>query len=521
VLFVALAAVALLLLLSLLPGIGAEGRTGPSEGGRLIEAVPGPATRVNPLDATSTAAERDLSMLVFAGLTRPGPDGAPLPVLAESWTVSADARVFTFRLRNGIKWHDGREITADDVLFTHSMLGRMGDRADPRLREVWLNATVTRTGRDAVQVELPEPFAPLPSHASFALLPWHLLRDVPPEQLATHEFFRMPVGAGPFKLRTLTAEGAVLDRFDDYAQGPPWLSGVELRFAAGVPPLTPGTSAARAGLYQGTINEPAGVHSVVAAGSAYTMVLLNHRDPLFSDVGLRRALAAAAHSTVSGSDRRQVVTDTPFVPGWWAAGGPSGGAADAGSAEQLLRAGGWVRGTDGILVRDGRPLVFSLLTPIRGGRPEVARRLADAWNALGARVTVNQVEDGALARDFLNPRMYQAALVTLDPGPDPDPFGAWHSSLADRPDANLGDVSDAELDRLAEQGRRAPSVAARRDVYQEFARRFREVAPAIVLFADSWTYQYRSPLAGIDLRALASAADRYAGIHRWYDTKGR
>lgn len=460
-------------------------------------------------------------MLVFAGLTRPGPDGAPQPALAESWTVSADARVFTFRLRNGIRWHDGSEITADDVLFTLSVLQRMGDRADPRPREVWQSATVTRTGRDTIQVELPEPFAPLPSYASFALLPSRLLRDVPPEGLSTHEFFRAPVGAGPFKLRSLTAEGAVLDRFDGYALGAPWLAGVELRFSAGIQPPMFGSEGLVTGLFQGNVTEPDGVRSTSASGSAYTMVLLNHRDPLFGDAGLRRALAAAARGALSTPDHGRVATDTPFVPGWWPAGEPAAAVADAVNAEQLLRDEGWAPGADGILVRQGRPLVFTLLTPSRGGRPEIARSLADAWNALGARVTVNQVEDGALTRDFLNPRMYQAALVTWDPGPDPDPFGAWHSSLAGRPDANPGDVSDAELDRLAEQGRRTPSIAARKTVYVEFARRFREIVPAIVLFADSWTYLYRPPLDGIEPRALASASDRYAGIHRWYvDARG-
>ncbi|WP_238314752.1 ABC transporter substrate-binding protein, partial [Methylobacterium crusticola] len=56
--------------------------------------------------------------LVFGKLVRTGTDNVPHPDLAESWEISDDATEFTFHLRQGIKWHDGEDFTADDVAFT-------------------------------------------------------------------------------------------------------------------------------------------------------------------------------------------------------------------------------------------------------------------------------------------------------------------------------------------------------------------------------------------------------------------
>jgi peptide/nickel transport system substrate-binding protein len=518
----ALVAAAGVLLLALVPRAGGARARVAAEGGTLREAVAGPAVRVNPLDGRATPAERDLAVLMFAGLTRPGPDGAPLPALAESWEVEADARVFTFRLRRGLTWHDGHPLTAEDVLFTVGAIAALGERADPRLADVWTGAAVSRLGDLAVRVELPEPFAPLPAYASFGLLPAHRLAAGGP-LTGDEEFFRAPVGAGPFRLVSLTAEGATLRRFAGYALGPPWLEAVELRFVASAAEversLAAGTVDAAAGGARadaGTADATGGLVAHVAARSAYAMVLLNHGVAPFGDARVRRALSLAVDRDALAARAGGVAADTPFAPGWWAWDGRAPPAADAAAARRLLEEAGWSRGGDGVARREGRELAFTLLVAAEGGRETLARALAEAWGALGVRVTVAPVAAAALLRDFLAPRAYQAALVPWDPGMDPDPFSAWHASLRGHGEGNLGDTADPELDRLAEAARAARTVDERRALYARFSARFRETAPGIVLFAEGLEYRTRSPLAGLDVRALAEPSARFAGVYRWY-----
>ena len=91
-------------------------------GGTYVEGMAGAPGRLNPLFASLNEADRTLTSLVFSGLTRLDKQGAPFPDLAETWSMSADGRVWTFRLRAGLLWHDGRPLDADDVVFTYRIV---------------------------------------------------------------------------------------------------------------------------------------------------------------------------------------------------------------------------------------------------------------------------------------------------------------------------------------------------------------------------------------------------------------
>jgi peptide/nickel transport system substrate-binding protein len=517
-LLLALALVAGAVLFVLLPRTGRSRVLAPAEGGTFVEAVAGPATRVNPLDDRATPAERDLAALIFAGLTRPGADGRPRPALADSWHMSDDARVFTFRLRSGVTWHDGHPVTADDVLFSVGALKAMGERADPLLAGLWSDASVSQVGNDLVRVELARPFAPLPSFASFGLLPAHLLADVPGERLADHDYFRSPVGAGPFRLRSLAGDRAVLTRFERYALGPPLLDSIELRFEADT---RSARDAAARGAFDAVLaaegdTAPAGMSPHHAVRSAYTVVLLNHRTPLFSDANVRRALSLALDRNSLAARFGGVALDTPFTPGWWSDPGLTPLVGDREAAERLLTDAGWKREASGVRRREGRELAFTIVVPSEQMRVSLARAVADAWQALGARVTVAPGEPATLLRDFLVPREYEAALIGWDPGPDPDPFNGWSASLRGSSEGNLGDADDADLDSLASQARAAASLDERAALYRQFAERFRQVTPGVVLLAEELTYATRHSVGGIALAAVAEPAQRFADVQRWY-----
>src|SRR5258707_8662037 len=73
---------------------------------------------------------------IFEGLLRYSPKLEPLPGLAESWTVSDDAKVYTFKLKPGVTWHDGKPFTSADVLFSIEMLKQTHARARNNMVQV-------------------------------------------------------------------------------------------------------------------------------------------------------------------------------------------------------------------------------------------------------------------------------------------------------------------------------------------------------------------------------------------------
>jgi ABC-type transport system substrate-binding protein len=117
--------------------------------------------------------------------------------------------------------------------------------------------------------------------------------------------------------------------------------------------------------------------------------------------------------------------------------------------------------------------------------------------------------------DFLLPRTYEAAIAGIDPGSDPDPMLAWHSSFAGSREGNLGDVIDPILDELASAARTTAGVDARHDLYGSFTTRFRELVPGIVLLGESATYLIAPALAGFEQVAITDPSWRFAGVHRW------
>ncbi len=513
-----LAGGALLLALLLRSRGGDDNGTAPQP--RLQEGVSGAVQQIDPLAGRQTPAERTLSALIFAGLTRPGPDGAPLPALAERWQVDRDSKLFTFTLRSGLSWHDGQPITSTDVLFTVQALAAREATSDPALWDLWSTARLTALGEARVQVELAAPYAPLPAYAAFGLLPAHLLRDVPLAEWEQHPFFRAPTGSGPFRLRRLTETLAELDAFPGYALGPPYLPGIDLH--VNQPPETQYQRLLSGELTAALL--PGGDHRVPARSltrSAHQVVLLNHADPLLADARVRLALSHAVDRGALAQEFGGVPADTPFAPGWWVAAGEPAMAQDLGSAGRWLTEAGYHRSAgDNLLTSGGLSVALRLLSPAEGNGPAIAAAVAAAWRVLGIQVTVEALPTETLVQQRLMPGAFQAAVAGWDPGPDPDPFGAWHSSRRGEAAGNFGAVADAELDRLAEQGRVEAGLPARRAVYAAFAARFRVYTPGIVLFAERWQYAVSAALQA-PLQAAATEADRFGQVHLWRVVTGQ
>ncbi|MGI9335055.1 MAG: ABC transporter substrate-binding protein [Gammaproteobacteria bacterium] len=163
--------------------------------------------------------------LMYSGLVRLGPDMVPRPDVAESWTSSADASEFTFKLRKGVKFHHGPELTAEDVVATiNAVLDP--ETASPGRKNVGPITEVNALDRHTVQIKLDGSYADLPvtmGHPSARIVPAEVLaRGL--DTLASGDY-----GCGPFKLVEYDpARILKVARYDGYHDaGYPYLDGVE------------------------------------------------------------------------------------------------------------------------------------------------------------------------------------------------------------------------------------------------------------------------------------------------------
>jgi peptide/nickel transport system substrate-binding protein len=498
----------------------------PGSGGRYVEGVVGAAPqRINPLFAAS-GPEHDLTELVFSGLTRPGPDGSPQPDLAESWVASTDATSFTFVLRTDVQWQDGQPFDARDVVFTAAAFSAPGYRGDPATAEVWRRARVTQIGPYGVLFQFDSPFVPFLSYTSVGILPRHLLAKDTADQLVSDPFNQHPVGTGPFRLRSLSASGAELTTYAGYHLGAPYLSQLSLRYLPDAAALLSGIRAKR--VDGGVFPSPLATDQLDALRRsghaiygglrpAYDLVYLNLNLAQFQDAVVRQALSLA-------TDRERLVqqvmggqaapADVPLPPGSWP-GSDAPPAANVAVAKTLLQQAGWIPDQQGTLRRRGISLAFTLQTTPDPQRRALADALAAQWQALGASVKVETVDEEHLLSDVLLPHKYEAVLYGWDPGPDPDPFTAWHSSQRGDQGRNLSGYASPRADQLLESARQTADAGDRAQIYAAFVDLFRQDVPGLVLFFPRYAYVLPERMNGVELGLVSSPADRLAGAEDW------
>jgi peptide/nickel transport system substrate-binding protein/oligopeptide transport system substrate-binding protein len=180
---------------------------------------------------------------IFDGLVDVDPSLGVRPALAETWTRSDDGRTYVFHLRPGVRFHDGRPVTADDVRFTiervlcpvrdeyslaapylHAIEGAV-DFVERRTDHVsGLRVVDERTVEIRLEREYPM-FLEVLALDALSIVPGAVVRERGGERFA-----REPVGTGPFRLQRWADDGLVLQANDEYFGGRPYLDALEVRF---------------------------------------------------------------------------------------------------------------------------------------------------------------------------------------------------------------------------------------------------------------------------------------------------
>ena len=253
--------------------------------------------------------------------------------------------------------------------------------------------------------------------------------------------------------------------------------------------------------------------------TAYSLVYLNTLSPLFEERFVREALHRGLDRTLLFERvlRGQALPlDSPIVRDLWAyVGAPDEYDFDLVRAAALLEVAGWTLEED-ILTRDDEPLAFTLSVSDDPIQVAIAEELMKQWSELGIQVELQVSGASVFVEGVLLAREFDAALVTVDPGPDPDPYPLWHSSQAFGDGRNLASFSSLEVDRLLENGRQTTSDGERAEAYREFQEIFSEEMPAVLLHTLTYQYVVPAELQGLSPGLLIALSSRFDDAFRWY-----
>ena len=497
-----------------------------------VEGVIGAPQRINPLFAFDNPVDQDLSRLIFAGLLRAGHDGRLLPDLAPLPEVSEDGRTYTFRLHPELRWHDGAPMRSLDVAFTIEQILAPDFRGDPRLVAAWTGVEVRTPDLRTVILRLPDADASfLARFATIGILPEHLLQGLDGVGIFDAAFNARPVGAGPYRIDSVTSNEATLHAHPSYHLGRPAIDSIVVRF---LPDFAAVTLALEQGeidgiflrqpLNQEQLDALAGidgfVHDDLQRGVSLVLYLNNSQSAYFRDARVRAAVSLALdRATLVENALLGLATasSSAITPGTWAyAPSLDSPPSDPEAASELLAEAGWLRHpTTGILVRQGSEFRLTIRTDNDPLRVALAREIARQLEPIGIRATVASTSFTVLNRDFLIPRTYDAALAGWDQGPDPDPYLAWHSSQAEHPGANIANYGGIIIDALLERGRTSLNPIVRLEFYTQFQELWRREAPSVVLAYPHIRYLRAATVESPPIGVLFCPADRFLNVHQW------
>ncbi len=409
---------------------------------------------LDPHTATS-AGKREIFFNIFEGLVKADPDGNFKPALAESYEISEDAKTFTFKLREGVLFHNGSKLTAEDVVYTLDRC-RGAETGTPLLSAYGSIESVTALDEMTVEVKLSEPNVEYLAYLNTAIIP--------------HDYNgqdTFPIGTGPFKFKSHSVqESIVLERFEDYWGEPAYLDQVTFR-------IIENTDALVMALRSGSIDMS--VHRVSSdvqeIGPDYDLLespsnivqamYLNNAVKPLDDIRVRQALNYAVdieEVMMFTNDGLGTPLGSSIYPAFGKYFMPELAEAypyDPAKAKELLKEAGYPNG-------------FSLTITVPSNymvHVNAAQVIAEELKAVGIDAKINLVEWATWLSDVYQGRKFEATVVGFDASflTARALLERWISSNG----KNMINFNDPEYDRVLSAAFTATDEAEQTELYKQ------------------------------------------------------
>jgi peptide/nickel transport system substrate-binding protein len=470
-------------------------------GGTLIAAISGEPDQLDPHLTTAYPSFQVLEN-VYDTLVQPDEDLQFEGALAEDWEVSDDQLTWTFTLREGVTWHNGRELTADDVVYSYERIMAEATAA----ANAWRFAAVEEVSAPddlTVEIRVSEPspnlLANIGAFKGMAIVPQEIVED---DTIGSE-----PVGTGPFRFVSYTEGSSItLEANPDYWGDGPHVDGVEFRF------ISEGTVALtnlRTGEVDWTDNIPPQdveslldddeINAEAAAGNDYWYFAVNFDREPFSDERVRQALAF-------GFDREAVTQAAQFD-----AATPNQTAIPADSfyhldyapfehdpdrARELLEEAG---------VED---LEIDLMVTNEFEETIAAAQVLESqWGEIGVDTTI-RILDFSAWLDEQGEGSFDAFLLGWLGNIDPDDF--YYAQHHSEGGFNFHGYANPEVDELLDDARRETDEDTRKELYDEAVQIIVDEVSYAYLYNPDIVHAWGDRVSGYEVRA--DAAIRFENV---------
>lgn len=507
----------------------------PIRGGDLTEGIIGSPRFINPILASSNA-DKDLNILIYSGLLKANPYGKLVNDLAESYTISPDQKIYTFKLKDNLIFHNGKPLTTEDIEFTIKFTQNEIVKSPKRAN--WDGIEVKRLNDKEIQFILNQPYAPFLENLTLGILPKHIWKNITPEQFAFSSYNIEPIGSGPYKINKITKDkkGSLekyeLIAFDNYASSKVYIEKLIIKFY----PTEDNLLDAYSKKLIESINSispqkikdiafpPNGEILSTPLPRIFGLFFNQDENPVFTNKEVREALDSAVNKEQIINEvlaTYGITIDSP-IPANSIYYSPlnSNENKKIDLAENILIKNGWTKNEEGIYQKITRQntqtLSFSISTSNIPELKAVAELLKYQWEKIGAKVQLKIFEISDLNQNVIRPRKYDSLLFGEVIGRDMDLFAFWHSSQRNDPGLNISLYANITTDSLLEKIRITSDIEEKKDLFRNFQKEIREDTPAILIYSPNFIYITSKKVKNNVIDQITIPSDRFLDISNWY-----
>ena len=357
---------------------------------------------LDPHMSSSSAATREILFNIFEGLVKPDSEGNLVPAIAESYTVNETADQYTFKVRSGVKFHNGKDLTVADVVWSLSRAAGL-ETGEPLVSDVANIAAVTATDDTTVVIDLKKPDTEFLAHITTAILP------------EGHDPLSEVVGTGPYKfVSRVVQDNVVLEKFADYWGTPANIDKVTLKIIENsetlVMSLRSGAVDMAIRLGADQVKDLTEMNVLEGSSNIVQALYLNNAVKPFDDVRVRQALCYAIdkHEVIDlSSDGYGSPVGSSMFPAFGKYFMPELTdyyTKDLDKAKALLAEAGYPDGFE-----------FTITVPsTMKTHVDVAQTIVELLRPIGVTAKLNQVEWATWYSDAYQNRQFEATVIGMD-----------------------------------------------------------------------------------------------------------
>lgn len=542
----------------------------PAVGGEYTEGLIGQPQYINPLYASASDVDADITSLLFSGIMKWDPQEGLIKDLASDVFISEDGKTYTVTLREDATFHNSDPVEARDVVFTINAMQDASYRSP--LAVSFAGVTVSQIDDRTVTFTLSEPFAPFLSALTVGILPANVWGFVPAAHAQLASYNLEAIGSGPYRFlefskdKTGNLRSYTLERYDDYYGQKAFIKKITFKFYSNT------TSALQAfenhqveGLGYIPVSQQAELEKRRELTFYYptirreiTLFFNQDAQAALKSADLRLALAQATDKQMilnEAARGKGIVIHAPLLFGMLGFHEGIIDTFDVTAANSLLDgAFAWSEDhtyridpnitleeketTEDTTVQDetaevipeetpevteeqagtlpADALRFTLTTIESGEYIRAAELLVEQWKTLGITLDIKTVAAEDFYSQVLEPKNYQILLTGVLLGVDADPYPFWHSSQVRSGGLNLAGYANKEVDTLLEEARTSTSDTVRTEKYRAFQEQLHTDMPVIFLYQSSYGYALPNKIQGVSIPSIIFPSDRFADITSWY-----